>query len=191
MQFPVHLTFERLSWKAKLRVTDAAERTIGYAPVLGSKEQRFTMFADQTLAAPIYTIGADNPFHQWFEDAGGKRIGHYSSITTAAGKYVHVASEPRFVFIDGSPTVTFIEHCFPDVPILNAVTGAMLNPLTLAIRMPGREPVLRIAKTRLAFDVRYSLEPIGTVTALELECLLLASIIESMLDLVIYPRSGV
>lgn len=188
MLFPIDLTFERLGWRAKLAITDGSGRLVGYAPVLGSPKQRFTVFSDRSAAEPLYVIGADNPFNQWFETPRGQRLGHYGSVTTAAGKYVHVGSEPRFTFADDSPGWTTVERLVPDLPILNALHGALVKPRTVVQRVATGEAVLMIVKTRLAFDVRYRITETGEMSAAERECLLLAAIVECSLDLSLFQQ---
>ncbi len=190
MTFPIDLRFERLGWRAKLAIMDMSGSVVGYAPVLGSPQQRFTLFSDRSAVKPIYVIGADNPFHQWFETPRGQRLGHFGSVTTAAGRFVHVGAEPRFTFEDDSPGLSMVERLVPDLPILNALHGALVQPRTVAQRVATGESVLKIVKTRLAFDVRYRITEAGEMSASERECLLLAAIVECRLDLALFRLRG-
>jgi|LNFM01.1.fsa_nt_gb hypothetical protein len=183
MLFPIDLRFERLGWHVKLAITDASGRVIGYAPLLGGPKQRFTVYSDRSLSGPLYVIGADNPYNQWFETAQGARLGHFGSVTTAAGRFVHVGSEPRFSFEDDSPGLSWIDVLMPGIPVLNALFGALVQPRLVARRAGTGEAVLSIVKTRLAFDLHFRIHEVGELTALERECLLLAAIVRCSFDL--------
>lgn len=189
MEFPVDLTFKRLSWRVSLVISDASGKVIGHAPVLGSKAQRFAIHADRTHDEVRYWIAAEHPFTQWFETARGEKLGQFGLDPNGNGKFIFVAQEPRFRFVDGTPWRTWLEREFPDWPILNAIPGALLNPEVLAVRCDSGEVVFKIVKKRLMFDNRYRLTALATLTDPELECLMLSAIVYSMLDLALFQQS--
>lgn len=105
MQFPVHITLKLLAWRASMHVTDATGATLAFAPPAGRPAGQWRIYADERLGRPIFTIKADDPFTQFFDDAQGNRIGAFG-ITPAASRASASNTNPNgsIRWIGWSPT---------------------------------------------------------------------------------------
>jgi hypothetical protein len=182
MEFPVDLTFRMLGWTAKLVLTDARGHTFGYVDPARRTQGCLPIYSDESLSTVLFAIRWEHGFAQWFEDRAGQRIGEFGSVPTAAGKFVKIGGEARFHFVDETPWVNFFERDFPNLPFVNALTGAMLNPSVLAVRTKPEHPVLRIVKKRQLIDIRFRIDRLNDIDDREQECLLLASMVECLWD---------
>jgi hypothetical protein len=182
MRFPVDVTFKLLGWRAAIHLTDGSGRMIGYVPPSRQPDGQLSIYANEGLGPPIYTIRAQDPFTQWFEDAAGRRIGTFGLDQLGQGKFIFVAGEPRFQFVEGSEWLDFVDRLIPSVPILNGLTGLFVRPRVLAVRMEGGTEVLQMVKKRMAIDIRYSLGALGEIDGSECECLVLSAVIRAMQD---------
>lgn len=185
MQFPVHITWKLLSRRASVHVTDGAGATIAFAPPAGNPAGTWQVYADRKLGRPIFTISALDPFTQFFDDADGKRIGAFG-ITPAGGmsggKFVIVEGDPRFRFACESEWLDTLDRLIPSLPLVNALTGALMQTRFLVSRVPDDTPTLRLVKTRLAIDIRYSVYALSEFDDRELECLILSALVYTMMD---------
>ncbi len=192
MEFPVHITFKMLGWRADLRLSDAAGRTMAYVQSAQIRDGRLPVYADEGMGAPIYTIKAEHPFTQWFEDAAGTKVGQFGLTPLGMGKYIFVGSEPRFRLVDASPWLDFADRIIPSVPVVNGLTGAIVRPRTDAIRIQSGPDehgvieegacVLRMIKKRMMIDIRYTLDALDETTERERECLILSAMIYALQD---------
>jgi hypothetical protein len=186
MQFPVDITFKLLGWSARVQITDGAGNVIGRVPPLKKGLLDVPVYADEVMGSPIYTIKAEHMFTHWFEDAAGRRIGEYG-ITAAGGmgggKCIFVGAEPRFYFARESEWADFLDRMIPSLPILNALTGPLIRLSTNVMRNDGNSAVLKVEKRRHMIDVSYRLHALEEVTDSERECLILAALVHSYMDL--------
>lgn len=182
MNFPVDLTFQMMSWRASVRITDAGGRVVGFVPGEGQKPGQVRIYADESQARLIYWIRSEHAFTQWFEDGDGKKLGEFGVVPTAAGKFVSVDGRRLFHFVDETPWLEFFEGLFPSLPIFNGLVGALMNPSIQALRVDGDHPVMRVVKKRLPIDISYSLHKQGEIEGRELECLVLSAIVRCLQD---------
>lgn len=182
MQFPVDMTFRMLGWYAQIHLTDASGRMIGYIPFPKPRRDELPIYADQSMGAPIYTIRAEHILAEWFEDAAGRRIGGFAVTPTTDRKLVIVDGEPRFRLEHESEWLRFIDSLVPSLPLLNGLTGPFVRPSTKAVRTQDGKSVLRIVKTRMMIDIRYTLDVLEELSGAERECLMLTAIIYAMVD---------
>jgi hypothetical protein len=182
MQLPIDITFKMLAWRADLHLTDRTGRVVGYVPSSQVGHGRMPIYADQSMGRPIYTIRAETPLAHWFQDAAGQKIGEFGPVPTEAGKLVIVGGKPRYRFVSGSEWVDFLDRLMPNLPVLNGLTGAIIRPRTLAVRIGGGAKVLSIVRTRKMVDICYSVDAIEAVGDSERECLLLSALVYAWLD---------
>jgi hypothetical protein len=192
MQFPIDITFKMLGWRANLHVTDGTGRLIGFVPGSQIQGGKLSIYADEGMGPPIYTIRAEHAFTHWFEDAAGTRIGAFGLTPLGLGKFIMVEGEPRFRFVIGSEWLDFFDRMVPSVPVLSGLVGCFIRPWSNAVRIEGGPDeqgvtidgadVLKITKQRQLIDIRYRLHDLGEAAARERQCLLLSALVYALQD---------
>jgi len=182
MQFPIEILFKLMGWRARILMTDGQGHVIGYAPFSRRPKGRLPIYADESMSRVIYAIRWEHALTHWFEDGQGRRLGEYGVVPTAEGKFVTIGGRQRFRFVDETPWQEFLDHCIPQIPVVNAMTGAFLSPTKRAVRIQGGPDALRIVKKRLALDVRYTVHCLSEIDDRDQECLILSSMLVCVLD---------
>lgn len=182
MQFPIDITLKLGGWRARLRLSDSAGETLGFARLPKGKDGRWALFADESESREIYIVRWEHGLSHWFEDRQGRKLGSFGVMPGEEGKVVSVAGVPSFRFVDETPGLDSLDKWIPNLPLLNGITGALVKPRMRAVRTDGGAGVARIIKTRLMVDVRYTLVAFGRIDGREMECLILGAVLQCLQD---------
>ncbi len=183
MKFPVTIWFHSLGWTSKLSVTDAEGALLGYSPLVFGTERCLGIYADKDMTRPIYAVRLEklHGFTFGLENAQGARIGGFAPPKPKGwsddGAYVvSVGGEECFEIVEQSPGLHLVDYFIDPVPVVNVLTGLLIQPCHIIRRRAGGEAVMTMVKHRTMMDASYRLELTGSLAGPERECIMLACI---------------
>lgn len=184
MRFPVTIWFHSLGWTSKLSVFDETGARIGYSPLQFGKERCLRVYSDEGMARQIYAVRIVEQAAAEFAllDMTGAQIGllalpkpkGWGSDETYV---VSVDAEERFEIVERSPGLHLVDSFIDPIPVLNVVTGLLIQPCHLIRRRGNGQEIMTIVKRRTMFDASYRLELTGALDGRECECIMLASVL--------------
>lgn len=190
MQFPIQIAFKLLAIAPQMYVRDQGGQNLGYVKqkLLAFKE-KVTVFADDTQAQPIYTIGADRvidfnaEYH--FTNAQGVRLGSAkrSGMRSLwkAHYIIDVGDSPAFEVHEESAFVRMVDGLIGEIPIVGMLTGYFLNPVYLVTRSNG-SPALRMTKKRALLESLFTIEKQADLSDAEQEAVMLGLMMIILLE---------
>ena len=190
MQFPIQIAFKLLAIAPQMYIRDHAGQNLGYVKqkLLAFKE-KVTVFADDTQAQPIYTIGADRvidfnaEYH--FANPQGVRLGSAkrSGMRSLwkAHYVINVGDTAAFEVHEESALVRLIDGVIGEIPLVGALTGYFLNPVYLVTRMNGT-PALRMVKQRSFLESLFTIEKQADLDNAEQEAVMLGLMMIILLE---------
>jgi|LNFM01.1.fsa_nt_gb uncharacterized protein YxjI len=171
MQFPLRISFRLLTFIPQLDVRDAAGASIGHVrqKLLALKED-VTVYSDDTLARPIYTIRADRIIdftaNYAFADAQGRPLGRVRRqgmrSLWRAHYLIGFGEAPVFEVHEESAWVRLADSIVGQIPLLGALSGYFFNPKYLVSRSDG-SAVLRMTKRPALFETDFEIEQLGPI----------------------------
>lgn len=183
MQFPLTIWFHSLGWRSTLSVTDETGARIGCSPLVFGPERCLRIYSDDDMARQIYAVAWLGSSDRGFKlvDGRGAQIGTFAPPKPKGwsddGAYVvGVGSEERFEIVERSPRLHLVDYFIDPVPIVNVLTGLMIQPCHEIRRRPDGAQVALMVKHRTMFDASYRLELTGALDDRERECIMLAGI---------------
>ena len=190
MQFPIQIAFKLLAIAPQMYVRDQSGQNLGYVKqkLLAFKE-KVTVFADDTQAKPIYTMGADRiidfnaEYH--FANSQGVRLGSTkrSGMRSLwkAHYVINVGDNPAFEVHEESAIVRMIDGLIGEIPIVGMLTGYFLNPVYLVTRSNG-SPALRMVKKRALLESLFTIEKQTDLSDAEQEAVMLGLMMIILLE---------
>ena len=191
MQFPIQIAFKLLAITPQMYVRDAAGGNLGYVrqKLLAFKE-KVTVFADDTQAKAIYTIGADRvidfnaEYH--FANADGVRLGSAkrSGMRSLwkAHYVINIGGQETFEVHEESALVRLIDGLIGEIPFVGFLTGYFLNPVYLITRVGSGAPALRMVKQRAFLESLFTIESKADMTNAEQEAAMLGLMMIILLE---------
>ena len=183
MQFPITIWFHSLGWTSKMSVTDAAGTMLGYSPLVFGPERALTIYSDDSMARPIYAVRLEPQYGAGFAllDAQGTKLGGFAPPKPKGwsddGTYViRVGGEERFEIVERSPRLHLVDYFIDPVPVLNVLTGQLIQPCHVIRKCQGGAEVATMVKHRTMMDASYRLDLTGSLDGPERECIMLAGI---------------
>lgn len=171
MQFPLRIRFRLLTLIPQLDVRDAAGASLGHVrQKLFAFKEDVTVYSDDTLSTPIYTIRADRVIdfsaNYAFADASGRPLGRLRRqgmrSLWRAHYLIGFGDQPVFEVREESAWVRLGDSIVGQIPFLNVLTGYFLNPKYLVSRSDG-SPVLRMTKRPALFETDFEIEQLGPI----------------------------
>lgn len=169
MNYPLRLSFKRISLGPQISVTDASGALVMYVKQKAFKlKEAVTVFADQGQTAPLFSINADRvmdfsaAYH--IADARGGAIGMVKRQGVRSMWRAHYdisgpSSQPMTVR-EESPWVRVADGFTREIPILGMFAGYFFNP-TYVVAGANGQPVMRLSKEPAFFDTSFKIEALA------------------------------
>ncbi len=171
MQFPLRISFRLLTLIPQLDVRDAGGASIGHVrQKLFALKEDVTVYSDDTLSRPIYTIRADRIIdftaNYAFAEANGRPIGRLRRqgmrSLWRAHYMIGLGDAPVFEVREESAWVRLADSIVGQIPFVSFLTGYFLNPKYLIGRSDG-SMVLRMTKRPALFETDFEIEQLGPI----------------------------
>jgi len=148
MNFPLHLRFKILSFFTRIEVTDATGQLICFVKKKAFKlKEHIEVYGDREMTRLLLSIKADRIIDfsavYSFADASGRPMGSISrkgmrSIWRAHYLISDETGTLQFEVTEENPWIKILDGFCEAIPIVNVLTGYMLNPSYLVKRPDGR-----------------------------------------------------
>lgn len=188
MEFPIEVRY--LMGPIPFALVDARGAPIGYAESQSGYPQFTTVYADEAKTTPIYKLTSDNinsfSVEHRFAAPDGKLLGSVKRFgrrsVWRAYYEVKVGDGLAFKVREVNPFVKIANFFVSTVPLMQLVTGKVLNPTYRLERLDGTA-VMTMKRTGPAMDTSwtwgrvFSISKAGAVSEQEQEVALLAMMI--------------
>src|SRR5215211_494878 len=164
MEFPLDLRFKLMAIGSRISVTDARGTLMYYVKQKAFKlKEAVTVFADEGLTRPLYTINADrildvSPRYR-IADPGGAELAVVQRLGMRsfwkAHYEVHQGGRTAFVIREENPWIKVLDGFLNAIPIVSLVSGYVFHPAYVLTRGEGQPPVLRAVKQSAFFEGRF------------------------------------
>jgi hypothetical protein len=172
MEFPLQIGFRSLG--GPLYVHDQGQRLLGVVNAILNSPYKFAVFADEAQSTPHYRIERtktegeiDYVFASSTEALGSMSRSGRRSIWQAH-YLIRIGEKPTFEVIEENPLVKVLDFFAGFLPIPNRLTDLFFNPTYLITRMDGA-PAMRLRKDRTLYDMMFTVERLGDLSAREQE----------------------
>ena len=167
MNFPLHLRFKILTFFTRIEVTDASGQLICFVKKKAFKlKEHIEVYGDREMTRLLLSITADRIIDfsavYTFKDASGRKIGSIArkgmrSIWRAHYLISDETGATQFEITEENPWIKVMDAFCEAIPVVNLITGFMLNPAYLVKRTDG-ELAFRVRKQPALFEGLYVLE---------------------------------
>lgn len=167
MNFPLRLRFKILSFFTRIEVTDSTGQLICFVKKKAFKlKEHIEVFGDAEMTRLLLSIKADRIIDfsavYTFTDAAGRPMGSISrkgmrSIWRAHYLISDETGALQFEITEENPWIKVFDAFCESIPIVNVITGYMLNPSYL-VKRPNGELAFSVRKQPALFEGIYQLE---------------------------------
>ncbi len=170
MNFPLRIRFKILTLFTRIEVTDATGQLVCFVKKKAFKlKEHIEVYGDAEMTRLLLNIQADRIIDfsavYAFTDAAGRRLGTVSrkgmrSIWRAHYLIADEAGATQFEITEENPWIKVLDGFCEAIPVVNILTGYMLNPSYL-VKRPDGELVFTVRKQPAIFEGVYQLDLVG------------------------------
>jgi hypothetical protein len=170
MNFPLRLRFKVLTLFTRIEVTDAAGQLVCFVKKKAFKlKELIEVYGDAEMTRLLLSIQADRIIDfsavYTFTDPAGRRLGAIArkgmrSIWRAHYVISDETGAPQFEITEENPWIKVLDGFCEAIPIVNIVTGYLLNPSYVVKRIEGEE-VFSVRKQPAFFEGVYQLNQLA------------------------------
>ena len=170
MNFPVDVSFKKISLTNQAQVTDASGQMLFYVKQKMFKlKEEINVFSDSTQSKQLFTIKANKVIdfspRYYFTDQHGRDVGsmqrHGARSMWKAHYDIYDGDNLEYSIHEESAMTRVLDAVFSDIPIIGMAAGYVFNPVYNVTL--GDKPAFKVTKEPAMFESQFKVEKLADI----------------------------